>query len=89
MFIHDKEVEMASKYKYLGIIFDNKLKWDDNIEAIVKKGRQRLYFVRTLNSFLVDRTILTLFYKSFIESVLTFSLSCWYHSLVPGVKNKK
>ena len=25
-----------SKYKYLGIVFDNELKWDDYIEAVVK-----------------------------------------------------
>ena len=40
--IHNNEVEIVSKYKYLGTIFDDKLKWDDNTEEIVKKGQQRL-----------------------------------------------
>ena len=39
-----------------------------------------------LNYFSVDRKILTLFYKSFIESVLLFYFICWFHSL--GVKNR-
>ena len=85
IFIHDNEVEIVSKYKYLGTIFDHKLKWNDNTEAIVTKGQQRLNLLRKQNSFSVDRKILTLFYKSFIESVLAFSFICWYHSL--GVKN--
>ena len=68
--IHNNEVEIVSKYKYLGTIFDDKLKWDDNTEEIVKKGQQRLYLLRKLNYFSVDQTILSLFYKSFIESVL-------------------
>ena len=37
--IHDQEVEIVTKYKYLGTVFDNKLRWDDNIRVIVKKCR--------------------------------------------------
>ena len=83
--IHNNEVEIVSKYKYLGTIFDDKLKWD-NTEEIVKKGQQRLYLLRKLNYFSVDQKILTLFYKSVIESVPSFSFICWFHSL--GVKSR-
>ena len=82
----NNEVEIVSKYKYRRTIFDDKLKWDDNTEEIVKKGQQLLYLSRKLNYFSVDQKILTLFYKSFIESVLYFSFICWFHSL--GVKNR-
>ena len=85
--IHNNGVEIVSKYKYLGTIFDDKLKWDDNTEEIVKKGQQQLYLLRKLNYFSVNQKILTLFfYKSFIGSVLSFSFICWFHSL--GVKNR-
>ena len=53
--IHNNEVEIVSKDKYHGTIFDDKLKWDDNTEEIVKKGQQRLYFLRKLNYFSVDQ----------------------------------
>ena len=79
-FIHNNEVEIVSKYKYLGTVFDDKLKWDDNTEEIVKKGQQQLYQLRKLNYFSVEQKILTLFYKSFIESVLSFSFICWFNS---------
>ena len=46
--IHNNEAEIVNKYKYLGTIFDDKLKWDDNTEEIVKKGQQRLYLLRKL-----------------------------------------
>ena len=84
--IHNNEVEIVSKYKYLGTIFDDKLKWDGNTEEIVKKGQQRLYLLRKLNYFSVDRNLVSHFYKSFIESVLSFSFVCWFHSL--EVKNR-
>ena len=60
--IHNNEVEIVSKYKYLGNIFDDKLKWDDNTEEIVKNGQQRLYLLRKLNYFSVDQKILTFFF---------------------------
>ena len=84
--IHNNEVEIVSKHKYPDTIFDDKLKWDDNAEEIVKKGQQRLCLLRKLNYFSADQKILTLFYKSFIESVLSFSFTCWFHCL--GVKNR-
>ena len=59
--IHNNEVEIVSKYKYLGTTFDEKMKWDDNTEEIVKKGQQRLYLLRKLNCFSVYQKILTLF----------------------------
>ena len=52
----------------------------------MKKGQQRLYFLRKLASFKINRKILSLFYKTFIESVLTFSFICWMKNL--SVKNK-
>ena len=84
--IHDQELEIVTKYKRLGTVFDNKLRWDDNTEVIVKKCQKRLYFRSKLNLFSVDKTILNLFYKSFIESVLCSSFICWYFNL--SVKNK-
>ena len=72
--IHNNEVEIVSKYKYLGTIFDDKLKWDDNAEEIVKKGQQRLYLLRKLNYFSVDQKILT-FFTNLLLRVFCHSLS--------------
>jgi len=79
--IHDEEVGIVNEYKYLGTVFDEKLTWETNTKLICKKSQQRLYFLRKLNSFSVDKTILRIFYKSFIESLLTFSSICWFFNL--------
>ena len=68
--IHNNEVEIVSKYKYLGTIFDDKLKWDDNTEEIVKKGQQLLYLLRKPNNFSVDQKILTLFFLFLFLQIL-------------------
>ena len=72
-YINGNCIEMVDQHKYLGTMIDNKLKFDVNTDTICKKGQQRWYLLRTLNSFNVDKVMLSLFYTSLIESVLTFS----------------
>ena len=85
--VHDEPVEIVDTYKYLGTIFDCRLKWDVNTEAIVKRGQQRMYLLRKLSSFGVGSVILSRFYQSFIESVLTFSFICWFRHLTIRDRN--
>jgi len=79
--IHGKEVQLVDTYKYLGTVYDNQLKCHANTEVIVKKGQQRVHLLRMLNSFSVSKVILRTFYQSFIESLLTFSFTCWFNCL--------
>ena len=76
--LHDKEVEQAGEYKYLGSTITNTLDWTKNTQALHKKGNQRLYFLRSLNNLHVDKTILVLFYQALIQSVLTYNLVCYH-----------
>ena len=83
-----KLVGSVDHYKYLGIVMDFKLKFSKNCDIIFKKGQQRLHFLRKLRSFNVDKTTLTLFCRCFVESVFTFSISCWWAILRLSDKSK-
>ena len=85
--IHGEDVQTVDKYKYLGTVFDSRLKFDINTESIVKRGQQRIHLMRKLNSFSVAEKILSNFYCSFIESLLSFSSVCWFNSLSLKDKN--
>ena len=61
-------------------------KWELNVDTIVKKAQQRLYFLRWLRSFGLSTQIILNFYKAVIESVLTFSTTVWFGSIT--VKEK-
>ena len=52
-----------------------------------KTDDEELYLMRKLNSFNVSVRILTSFYRSFIESLLTFSFVCWFNGLSLKDKN--
>ncbi len=86
--INGEEIEIVDEYKYLGTIIDSKLSFTDNTDYIYKKGQQRLYFLRQLNKFYIDKKIMTIFYQTFIQSILVFNFVCWYGSLSVRNKNK-
>jgi len=86
--INDSHVQTVSEYKYLGTIIDNRLTWNSNTDAVYKKCQQRLYFMRKLRSFNVNTEMLSLFYRCFVESVLTFGIQIWFASLSLQNRNK-
>jgi hypothetical protein len=65
-------------FKFLGVHLSSDLKWGCNADSIVKKGQQRLFFLRRLRSFHVSQPLLLKFYRAEIESVLTQSMIVWW-----------
>jgi hypothetical protein len=78
--INGQAVEQVNSYKFLGTHISNDLKWHHNSTDIIKKARQRLFFLRSLSSFKVQQGILVNFYRAIIESVLTRSINVWFGS---------
>ena len=88
VYIDNNEIDQVNTYKYLGTYIDSKLAWKENTQAIYKKGQQRLYFLRRLRQFNVDKQIMLLFDNTFIQSVLTSNFLSWYGNLSLQDKNK-
>ncbi|XP_056612048.1 uncharacterized protein LOC130428218 [Triplophysa dalaica] len=63
-------------------------KWQYNhlsgpeVDSIVKKAQQRLYFLRQLRTFILIQELLTQFYSAVIESVLCTSITVWINNPV-------
>ena len=51
VYIKGEAVERVGPYKYLGVVFDRKSNWKENINSVVKKLNPRMYFMRKLRSF--------------------------------------
>lgn len=67
-------VEQVKSYKYLGTLI---LNWISRrtVKLYVRKDNS---VYTAWGSFNVDKTLMTLFYRTFIESVISFSLASWY-----------
>ena len=82
LFINGICVEQVNVFKLLGTSIMDNLLWSTNTEEIVKKGRQRLSFLRIiLKSFGISRNILVNFYQGIIESILTTNILVWFGNL--------
>ena len=88
LMIKNENVEIVNSYKYLGTLIDDQLDWNANATETLKNVNRRFYFLRKLKTFHVDNTILCLFYKAVVESILTFSITCWGGNIQGNKANK-
>ena len=74
--INNTSVKQVPSYKYLGVIIQNNLKWNEH-DCDCTKAAQRMYYVRRLRMLKIDNKILCLF-------VLVFHVGLTY-----VIKNRK
>jgi len=76
--INTDVVECVHEYKYLGTIIDDKFNFNLNVANVYKKALSRMYFVRQLRKLNIEDKILDLFYSAIVQSVMSFSIVCWF-----------
>ena len=64
IYIKGEAVERVDTYKYLGVFFDSKLNWKENINSVLKKVNLRMYCMRKLRSFGFNSDMLVTFYNA-------------------------
>ncbi|XP_061523505.1 uncharacterized protein LOC133397065 isoform X2 [Phycodurus eques] len=71
-------VSTVETFNFLGITVSQDLKWAININSILKKAQQRMYFLRLLRKHGLPQDLLRQFYTAVIESVLCSSMTVWF-----------
>jgi hypothetical protein len=74
--LHGSELAVTSTYKYLGVIINNTLTWNDHVDAVVKKANKTLGFIWHVAGGSSTEALLSL-YRSLVLPVL------WSACLVP------
>ena len=80
LYINGESVERVHTFRFLGVLISDNISWSENITAITKKAQQRLHFLRVLRRYNLDSNLLLTFYRSSIESLLTYCITVWYGS---------
>ncbi|KAF7647085.1 hypothetical protein LDENG_00177670 [Lucifuga dentata] len=75
--INNSAVEVVESTKFLGVHITDTLTWTKNTGSLVKKAQQRLHFLRRMRRSHLPPPILTTFYRSTIESIMTNCISVW------------
>ena len=76
VYIKGEAMERVGTYKYLGVVFDRRLNWKENINYVLKKVNPRMYCMRKLRSFGVHSDMLVTFYNAVTCSLIMFSFVC-------------
>ncbi len=78
--IMNSTVTAVESFRFLGTTISQDLKWDNHIDAIVKKAQQIFYFLYQLRKFNLPQELLEQFYSAIVESVLCTSITVWFSS---------
>lgn len=67
---------VESEYKYLGVILDSKLDWDQQVSKVVKSGTQTINFIyRNLKG--TDCKVKLIAYMTLIRPILEYATAVW------------
>ena len=75
VYIKGEAMEGVDTYKCVGVVFDSKLNWKENINSVLKKVNSRLYCMRKMRSSGVN--MLVTFYNAVKCSLIMFGSVCW------------
>ena len=65
-------IDLVQTVKVLGVIIQDNLKWNQHLDASIKKAAKRLYFLMQLKRAHVPAKDLVCFYIACIQSVLLY-----------------
>ena len=70
-------LEPVKEYKYLGIMFNNRLQWNTHVDYVVKKANRMLGFVLSVSKSLTPSSICSLF-KTIVLPFLEYGQPAWH-----------
>ncbi len=82
LFLNGNRITTENSAKYLGMIFDDKLRWRDHIYQLKQSCTKRLNIIRRLahTSFGADTTSLINLYKTTIQSKLDYGVTAYQNA---------
>ena len=79
--LNDKLIESVDTIKLLGVYLTNDLKWSVNTTNICKKVNQRLYLVRKLKHFGLQKEELITAWRSILRPITEYAVPLWHSGL--------
>ena len=79
--IGSDKLEYVDQAKILGLWLQNDLKWQTQVDVMLKKANKRLFMLRALKRFGFDQDELTVVYKSYVRPVIEYADVVWHSGL--------
>ena len=72
LLLHGVKVEQVAEHQLLGIITDNKLRWNTHTDTLCKALSKRVFLLSKLK-YIVDTYTLKLFFNAYIKSHIDYA----------------
>lgn len=69
-------IERVNEYKYLGVVFDNRLKWSGHVNHVRAKLRKFVFIFSNLSNFLSVKLLKIIFF-AYIQSTMQYGIIAW------------
>lgn len=86
--VKGQDIEQVMSYKYLGILLDPQFQWSAQVGSVCTRISQRLHFLRRLRVHGVAKSVMLLFFRTCIESVLRYGITSWCGNLSVKLKTQ-
>ena len=89
--IGDKTIEYVHEFKYLGVTFDQKLKWNQHVETQVKKAKITLMTARSMigKTWGLTPAISAWIYTAIVRPIITYGAVAWINAINTEKNRKK
>ena len=81
LILNNQLIEVVKSAKLLGLIFNDHLKWNDQVGQIVKKSSKRLYILRLLKRVRADTKTLISVYVTCIRPIAENGAQIWHYNI--------
>ena len=76
LYLNEKKVKKVQSTKFLGVVIDEKLSWDDHITYLTAKLNSSIALIKRVKSYIPKSEYLKI-YNALFLSHLSYCISCW------------
>lgn len=74
--IQNQNVQRVEFHKYLGVVFDFNMKWDEHIDNIIKRTKYLIFIFAKIKKIMDVKTLMIIYY-AFFHSIITYGIIAW------------
>ena len=75
--LQDERLKQCDTLRLLGVYIQSDLKWNSQVDHMIRSTNSRLYVLRTLKHYHLPALDLLTVYKSFVRPVLEYAVPLW------------
>jgi hypothetical protein len=82
--LNNEKIEQVNKVKYLGVMIDNNLTWNEHISVLCKNLSYKISQLSRVKNIVTKDMMLTI-YRSIIQPTIDYAITVWGHTTMENI----